>query len=157
MFDLFKKTKKIISPMSGRTIPIEEVNDEVFSQKMLGTGIAIIPNEGKLCAPFDAEVVQIFETRHSYILRADDGLEALIHIGINTVELAGEGFESYVKEHQKVNAGEVLGTVNLDLLKKKGYCEQSPIIFVNGDTFKFDFKYLDVKAGKTLIVNYCRK
>ncbi|MDR1628423.1 MAG: PTS glucose transporter subunit IIA [Oscillospiraceae bacterium] len=154
---MFKKTKKIFSPMSGKTIPIEKVEDEVFAQKMLGTGIAIVPSEGKLCAPFDAEVVQVFETRHSYTLRASDGLEVLIHIGINTVELAGEGFESYVKEGQKVNSGEILGKVDLVFLKKKGYCVHTPIVFVNGDNFEFDFKYLDTKIGQTLVATYYRK
>jgi glucose-specific phosphotransferase system IIA component len=140
--------------MSGRAVPIEEVPDEVFSQKMLGVGISVIPDKNEVCAPFDAEVVQVFETKHSYTLRAEDGLEALIHIGINTVELVGEGFESYVKEKQKLRMGEPLAFVNLELLKEKGYSEHTPIIFVNGDTFRFDFKYGKVVSGKTLIASY---
>lgn len=144
-----------MSPMNGKVIPINEVNDEVFSQKMLGDGVAIIPINGKVVSPVDGEVIQVFDTLHAYGIRSNDGVEILIHIGINTVELKGEGFKSFVSAGQKVKVGDKIAEVDLDLLKEKGYLLQTPVIITNLDVIKnIDVNIGEANLANTVIISY---
>ncbi|GGA84459.1 PTS system trehalose-specific EIIBC component [Ornithinibacillus halotolerans] len=125
----------IYAPISGDVIPLNKVPDPTFAEKMMGDGIAIEPSEGKVVAPFDGEVIQIFPTKHAIGLKSDLGLELLIHIGIETVGLKGEGFETHIEAGQRVNAGDVLVTFDLEFIRKRAKSLITPIIVTNGNEF----------------------
>ena len=157
MFSFFKKENKVFSPMSGKCVSLEEVPDEAFSQKLLGDGVALIPSDGKIVAPFDCVVEQVFDTHHAYVLKGAENLEVLLHIGINTVELKGQGFENKVEVGQDLSVGDLISYVDIDFISSKGYALHTPLIFTNNENFKFDFKFGEVKAGLTEIAKYRRK
>lgn len=125
----------IYAPLSGNTMPLSDVPDPTFAEKMMGDGIAIEPTEGKIVAPFDGEVVQVFPTKHAIGLVSESGLELLIHIGIDTVALKGEGFETHAKQGDKVKAGDLLVTFDLEYIKNKAKSHITPVIVTNGDKF----------------------
>ena len=102
--------KKILflSPLTGRSVSLEEVPDPVFSQKIIGDGMAVIPSDGRIVSPVDAQVVSVADTAHAYGLKTEDGIELLIHAGLETVSLKGECFKVYVKQGDTVKAGDVL-------------------------------------------------
>ena len=122
MFDfLFKsKDKEILATQNGKAVSLSEVPDEAFSQKLLGDGIAIIPDSGDIFSPVSGVIASVFETLHAYAIRSSDGVGILVHIGIDTVELKGEGFETFVKKDQEVKSGDLIGRANLEFIKDKG-------------------------------------
>lgn len=122
---------EIYSPLDGEAIPLEEVPDPVFAQKMMGDGLAIIPKNGKVVSPINGKVVQIFPTKHAVGLVSEEGLEILIHIGLETVELNGEGFEVEVNAGETVKVGDPLINVDLDYLEQKHKEIVTPIIITN--------------------------
>lgn len=128
-----EKNVEIIAPLTGQIVMIENVPDPVFSQKLMGDGIAILPDEGLVVSPFDGEVVQVFHTKHALGLRTNYGMELLIHIGLETVQLKGEGFEVHVKEGQIIKTGEKLVTFDIDFIKDKVPSMISPIVITNSD------------------------
>ncbi len=140
---LFKKEVSLISPMSGNIIKLEEVPDEVFSGKMIGDGFAIDPIDGKVISPVEGEILQLFPTKHAIGIRTNEGLEILIHVGIDTVELKGEGFKACIKAGDKVKSGQLLLEVDLELIKSKGKSVITPIVF----TEKKQYKSLDINYG----------
>lgn len=121
----------IASPMKGQVLPLSEVQDEVFSSGMLGKGIAVDPSEGKVIAPVDGEVATLFPTKHAVGLRTSNGIEVLIHIGIDTVELNGKYFEAHVEQGQQVKRGDLLVTFDIPKLKEEGYVTQVPVLITN--------------------------
>lgn len=135
LFDAWKKKKKegFTAPMSGQVVPLEQVPDPTFAQKMLGDGFAIEPTEGTVVSPVSGVVEAAFPTGHAFGLRAEDGTELLIHIGIDTVELNGDGFEVMVKQGDSVRQGDVLVKVDLEKIKKAGKLTVSPVIFTGGN------------------------
>lgn len=112
---------QIYSPIDGMIKPLEEVNDVAFAQKMLGEGAAIVATTHVIQAPVTGTISAMFPTHHAIGITSDEGLEVLIHIGIDTVELEGKGFTAYVKQGQHVNAGDALLYVDFDYIKKSGY------------------------------------
>lgn len=110
----------IFAPADGKIVPIEEVPDKVFSEKILGDGVAIIPENGRIVSPVNGTVSSVADSKHAYNIESDDGLQIMVHIGLETVALKGEGFTQKVKSGDKVRAGDVLAEVDLQLLKKKG-------------------------------------
>lgn len=124
--------KDFISPMQGRLMPLSEVEDQVFSQGLMGDGFAVELKDGEVLAPFSGEVVMTFPTKHAYGLRREDGLEVLIHIGMDTVQLNGEGSESYVQQGDHVTQGQVLAKVNIDYVLSQGKSVVSPVVFTSG-------------------------
>lgn len=124
--------KDFISPMQGRFMPLSEVEDQVFSQGLMGDGFAVELKDGEVLAPFSGEVVMTFPTKHAYGLRREDGLEVLIHIGMDTVQLNGEGFESFVQQGDHVTQGQVLAKVNIDYVLSQGKSVVSPVVFTSG-------------------------
>lgn len=123
----------VVSPLNGKVIPLEEVPDPVFSEKMMGDGIAIIPEDGELLSPVDGEVLQVFPTKHAVGLKTKSGIEILIHIGLETVMMKGEGFTSLVKEGDRVRTGQPLISFNVDLVTEKAKSTVTPVIITNGD------------------------
>ena len=127
-----QEEKDFISPMQGRLMPLTEVEDQVFSQGLMGDGFAVELKDGQVLAPFSGEVVMTFPTKHAYGLRREDGLEVLIHIGMDTVQLNGEGFESYVQQGDHVVQGQVLAKVDIDHVLSQGKSVVSPVVFTSG-------------------------
>lgn len=148
-----KKEIKIFAPVKGKIIPIEEVPDDVFSQKILGDGIAIKPHEGKIYSPIDGEIVAITDSLHAYGIKAENGLEILIHFGLDTVKLNGEGFSPCIKMGDKVKKGDLLSEVDLEFLEKSGINTITPVIICGGAENKsLNFNYGDAEEIKDVIV-----
>ncbi|WP_069839759.1 glucose-specific PTS transporter subunit IIBC [Bacillus sp. F56] len=120
-----------IYPLKGETVSLGDVPDQVFSEKMMGEGFAIIPSEGKVVAPADGEIVSIFPTKHAIGFMSAGGTEILIHVGIDTVKLNGEGFEAHVTSGQAVKQGELLLTFDLNYIKQHAASAVTPVIFTN--------------------------
>ncbi|HEM4972838.1 TPA: PTS glucose transporter subunit IIA [Streptococcus suis] len=130
--------KNVFSPLSGQILPLEKVNDATFSKKMLGEGVAIIPKDGKVYAPFDGAVTSLFPTKHAIGLTSDEGVELLIHFGLETVELKGRGFVSHVSDGEKVEKGQLMLEVDVEMLVAEGYDIVTPVVVTNTQ------EYLDV-------------
>lgn len=120
------------APVKGRVMPVTEVEDQVFASKAMGDGIAIDPAEGKIYAPFSGEITVAFPTGHAYGLKAANGKEVLIHIGMDTVELNGKGFTPHVKQGDIVKQGDLLSDVDLDYIRSQGKPVITPVIFTDG-------------------------
>ena len=126
---MVKEPEAFVSPMTGNLYALSEVKDKVFSEGSMGKGIAVDLTEGKVIAPFSGTVGVVFPTGHAYGITADNGRELLIHIGMDTVELGGQGFISHVKQGDRVQQGDLLAEVDIKLVKKKGKSLLSPVVF----------------------------
>lgn len=160
MFSKFMKKNKVqvFSPLNGQVLPLEQVPDPVFSQKMMGEGVAIMPTEGNVVAPIDGTVVLISETKHAIGIRTKDDTEVLIHVGLETVTLKGEGFTVFVNEGDKVSVGQKLIAVDWDLIKDKVPSIVTPIIITN--SAERSVEYVDATssvAGETLVMSVSSK
>lgn len=136
--------KTVVSPLQGKTVPLSKVNDAVFSQKVLGDGVAVQPTEGKVCAPVDGVISSLFDTCHAVGLESDDGLELLIHVGIDTVNLQGRHFKAHAKTGDRVKKGDVLITFDLEAIKNEGYDTITPVLVSNSD----DFSAVEAVTGR---------
>ncbi|MCI9250707.1 MAG: PTS transporter subunit EIIC [Lachnospiraceae bacterium] len=147
------KAAAVSAPVSGICIPLSEVNDAVFSQKILGDGAAIIPSEGKVYAPVNGTVSTVFDTKHAIGLLSEDGVELLIHIGIDTVNLEGKYFTAHVESGQKIRKGDLLVSFDQEMIQKVGYDTVTPVLITN--TAEFHSIHTDasgnVKAGDVLL------
>lgn len=134
LFDIFKKKEKTIvtiySPINGKVIELKEVPDEAFAQKMVGDGCAIEPDKGVICSPIDGQLMNIFPTNHAIIFETVDGLEMIVHFGIDTVKLDGKGFQK-LREPGAIKAGDEIVKYNLDEIKDGVPSTRSPIIINN--------------------------
>lgn len=134
MFNLFKKKEKkhvIGSPAKGKAVSLKEVNDPTFAEEMLGKGAAVIPEEGKIYAPADGEIGMVFDTLHAVSMTTDFGAEILIHIGLDTVKMKGDGFTGHVKAGNHVKKGDLLLEVDLEKVKTAGYDTITPVLVCN--------------------------
>ncbi|WP_156290245.1 PTS system trehalose-specific EIIBC component [Oceanobacillus salinisoli] len=149
----------IYAPLSGKITKLEEVPDPTFSQKLMGDGIAIEPTEGKVVAPFDGEVVLVAGTKHAIGLKGQSGVEILIHIGLETVALDGEGFDVQISQGDKVKTGDTLLTFDLDFIKEKASSHVTPIIITNGSDFEPQEVSEDdtATAGETKLIKVDKK
>ena len=129
------KEEVLGSPVNGKIVPLSEVSDPTFASEMLGTTVAIEPSDGKIVAPCDGEVINIFETGHAVCLTTRAGGELLIHVGVDTVKLEGKGFTKKVSDGAKVHAGDVLIEADLDTIKEAGYPATTMFILTNADDF----------------------
>ncbi|MBZ9636432.1 PTS glucose transporter subunit IIA [Clostridium sp. FP1] len=163
MFGFFKKNKEensiiIKSPVVGRCFDISEIPDEVFSTKMLGNGIGFESTEGILYAPVDGEILQVFPTKHAMVLKSKDGIEILLHIGIDTVEMKGEGFEAFVSKGQQVKAGDKLLSFNNDLIKAKAKSNLSVLVVTDNEIMEsVEFKLGTVDKNNEVIIIKLKK
>ena len=130
------ETQTLCSPLNGQAIPIAEVKDETFAGEVLGKGMAVIPSEGVVKAPCDAEVSMVFDTKHAIGLTTESGIELLIHVGLNTVELEGKYYTVHVNDGDKVKKGQTLITFEMDKIKEAGYDVTTPMIVTNTDDFE---------------------
>ena len=130
-----KKVIALYAHMNGQAIPLEDVEDEVFSMNVLGDGAAIEPSEGKLYSPCNGKVDSIFDTKHAVNIVSEDGLEILLHIGIDTVKLGGKFFEAHVENGQEVKTGDLLVSFDMEAIKNEGYKTTTPIIICNSDDY----------------------
>ena len=129
-----RKTKTaFLNPIEGEILPIESTPDETFSQKILGDGYLIKPSRGLVVAPFDAEVMHFFPTKHAIALKNSDDVEVLIHVGIDTVKMNGKGFKGFVNVGDHVKQGQKLMEFDLALVKADAKSELTPIVFTNAD------------------------
>ena len=147
-----KKPLSIASPLSGRSVSLDQVPDEVFSGRILGDGCAVIPSDNKIYSPVDGTISSTVETKHAYGFSSDDGFEVLVHFGIDTVSLKGEGFRSYVKAGDRVKKGDLVAEVDVELLKKRGIELITPVLICEGaEDLEMFTSEKEVKAGDTLI------
>ena len=134
LFDIFKKKEKIVvtiySPVNGKVIELKEVPDEAFAQKMVGDGCAIEPDKGVICSPIEGQLMNIFPTNHAIIFETIDGLEMIVHFGIDTVKLEGKGFQK-LREPGSIKIGDEIVKYNLDEIKDGVPSTKSPIIINN--------------------------
>lgn len=126
---LFKKKIKLTSPMTGDLVDIVETSDPVFSGKMVGDGVTIIPTDGDVLAPMAGKIIQMFDTGHALAIESN-GIQVLIHIGLDTVELNGQGFTKIAHEGQEVKQGDLLIKVDLEKIKALGKSIESPMVIV---------------------------
>ncbi len=147
------KACTIASPLTGKTVRLEDVKDEVFSSGAMGKGVAIEPAEGKVFAPADGTISAFFPTGHAIAITTDDGAEILIHVGMDTVKMNGDGFNPKKNQGDKVKKGELLLEFDIDKIKKAGYPVTTPVIISNTDNFAkvIPTETADIKAGDCLI------
>ncbi|MFC4076287.1 glucose-specific PTS transporter subunit IIBC [Salinithrix halophila] len=148
--------KEAAAPMSGKVLPITEVPDEVFSGKMMGDGFAIDPTDGTVVSPVDGKVVNVFPTKHAIGLQGNNGMEILVHVGIDTVQLDGKGFELLVKQDAEVKKGQRLLKVDLDYIKKHAKSAITPVVITNmaeGEKLNLLKEGQTVKYGETGILS----
>jgi len=133
MFSIFRKNKEVViqSPFDGEILDVSEVNDPAFSQKLLGDGVAVIPKSNIAVAPCDGKITQIFHTNHAFGITTKEGLEILVHIGIDTISLEGTGFKRLVEVGSEVNKGTGIIEVDLDYIKSCDKDTITPIVVTN--------------------------
>ena len=127
------KNIEIYAPLTGEYVKIEDIPDPVFAQKMMGEGFGINPTEGEVVSPIEGKVDNVFPTKHAIGLKADNGLELLVHIGLDTVQLDGEGFEVLVNSGDTVQVGDPLVKFNLEYISNNAKSVISPVIITNTD------------------------
>lgn len=143
MFDslkkMFEKNAKTISLKAvedGRTIPMDEVNDQTFAQELLGPGIAIVPSNGTVVSPINGTIATVMDTKHAVCIQGEDGLELIVHAGLDTVELNGKYYQTYKEIGDQVKAGDVLLEFDLEEITKAGYDVTTQIVITNLGDYK---------------------
>ncbi|MBW6410758.1 PTS sugar transporter subunit IIA [Clostridium weizhouense] len=156
MFNFLKKPLHIIAPISGQTISLDKVPDPVFAEKMAGDGVAIDSTGDTVVAPCDGTITLIMDSKHAFAMTTDEGIELLVHVGLETVELNGEGFEVLQKVNTKVTAGTPILKVNRTFIESKGISLITPVLIVNHDKLKMLNPIINqtVSCGKTPVIEY---
>lgn len=136
------------APAAGKAVPLGKVNDPTFAEEMLGKGVAVIPSEGRICAPADGQIEMVFDTLHAVSMVTDFGAEVLIHVGLDTVKMNGDGFKGCVKSGDQVKKGDLLLEIDLDKVKAAGYDTITPMIVCNTS----DYASVEALADKDVSV-----
>lgn len=159
VFKVFSRKRKgglnIFAPINGEIVQLSDVPDEVFNQKMMGEGIAITPKEGKVYAPVDGKVIQIAKTKHAIGFLTANQTEILIHIGLDTVHLKGEGFTMHAEEGQEVKMGDLLVEFDIDYVKANAKSVVTPIVIPNSINSEKEYivaKGSAAKQGETILI-----
>lgn len=159
----FKKKKeennsilKLVAPVTGKSLPLTDVLDPVFAQKMAGDGVAVMPEDDVIVAPADGELTLVFDTKHAFAMTLDNGIELLVHIGLETVTLKGEGFEQLVQSGTKIKAGTPIMKVDREFIKSKNLSLITPVLITNPDHTKsiVCLENVCTIAGETTIIEY---
>lgn len=161
MFGFLKKNKRnsslsFVAPVTGKTIDLSDIPDPVFAQKMAGDGLGIDSTGDVIVAPCDGDLTLVFKTKHAFAMTLENGIEILVHIGIETVSLNGEGFEQLVEQGTTVKAGTPIIKIDREFIKSKGLSLVTPVLITNPDITKsIDTKIgIDVVAGETTVLEY---
>lgn len=158
MFNFLKKTQKfqLVAPMSGVVASVTEAADPVFAEKMVGDGVTINATNNKIVAPCDGRVSFIADTKHAFAMVLENGVEVLVHIGLDTISLQGEGFAQLVSQGTKVSCGTPIISIDKDFILEKGISLVSPIVITNPEVIKSMSCSIGVEAvvGKTVILEY---
>lgn len=153
----WKKAKdgQLTAPVTGQMVSLSDVPDEVFAQKMLGDGGAVKMTDGQIVSPADGTVTEVTDTLHAYGITTDSGLDVLVHVGIDTVSLKGEGFTALVKKGDRVSAGQPLANVDLAVLQQHDLPLYTPVIVTNMDAVKsISAETGAAQAGQTVLLHY---
>lgn len=154
------KARTLLAVCNGEAMPLSRVPDEAFSSEMLGKGFAIEPSDGLFLCPTDGRVESIATTKHAYTLLTDEGLDLLVHVGVDTVELDGEGFEPLVSEGQRVNAGDPLVRADPERIRRKGLSAMTAVVITNPEkTENIEYRFGSVTAGVSPAMTFriCKK
>ena len=154
LFGSKKEKEQILAPVAGQAVPLSEVPDPAFAQEILGKGVAIIPVEGRIYAPADGTIEMLFDTMHAVSMTTSEGVELLIHIGLDTVALKGEHFTAYKGNGDSVKKGELLIEADLDAVKKAGYDVITPVVVCNTSDYQTVETVTDqeVEPGDTVLI-----
>lgn len=144
------KTEVICAPLAGKVAPINEAPDEIFAQKMMGDGVVIFPTNNCLTAPVTGTITMIFPTKHALGIKSDDGVELLIHVGLDTVKLEGKPFNLLVSEGQRVNQGDKLMEIDFKMIEEAGYPTATPVVLTSQNSFEI-VSQGDVELNQTII------
>ncbi len=151
----FNKYRKLVSVVDGECKPLSQMSDEVFSSEMLGKGFMVEPKSNYFYAPCDGKIENIAESKHAYSILTDDGIDILIHIGVDTVSLNGDGFECQVVEGQSIKSGDLLVIADLELIKKNGFETDTAVVVTTPEKIeKLDFSYGTVLGGKDTCMSF---
>ncbi len=144
---------RILAPVSGNVVPLSEVPDDVFAEGMAGDGAAIVPaGGGEVVAPVSGSLVKLFEGGHAFGIATDEGIELIVHIGLDTIELRGEGFEKLATEGERVDAGQPVVRFDLETIKDSGYDPITPVVVTNPEDHAVSvLKNGEVQAGDDLL------
>lgn len=159
MCGFLEKDFDIFAPVSGQVIDLSEVPDEIFAQKIAGDGVAIKPSSNIIVAPVEGTIYLIMESNHAFAITLHNGIEILVHIGIDTVQLDGRGFERLIEEGAKVNVGTPIMKIDTEAISEAGYSLITPILIANPDKLK-DISYttdVEVNAAETKLISYSIK
>lgn len=157
MFGLVKKQKEmaVYSPMDGEAIKLSQVPDEAFSEGILGEGAAVIPKNGNVYSPVDGEIIDITDTKHAFCITTNEGTEILLHIGVDTVKLKGEGFNVKIVSGDKVKAGTKIAEIDLDVLERNSVNKHTPVILTEAKDYKITQVHTgEVSGGRDVLFLY---
>ena len=154
------ETAEVVSPLAGQVKPLSQATDPVFSSGVMGQGVVIEPSQGELVSPVSGTVTVLFPTKHAVGIVSEEGVEMLMHIGMDTVSLDGKGFEAHVEQGDKVVVGQQLISFDMDVIKKAGLVTETPVIITNQDDFQADVEGSlprDIKRGEVLMIAHRTK
>ena len=154
------KTAQLVSPLAGQVKPLSQATDPVFSSGVMGQGVVIEPSQGELVSPVNGTVTVLFPTKHAVGIVSEEGVEMLMHIGMDTVSLDGKGFEAHVEQGDKVVVGQQLISFDMDVIKEAGLVTETPVIITNQDDFQADVEGdlpRDIKRGEVLMIAHRTK
>lgn len=154
------ETAEVVSPLAGQVKPLSQATDPVFSSGVMGQGVVIEPSQGELVSPVNGTVTVLFPTKHAVGIVSEEGVEMLMHIGMDTVSLDGKGFEAYVAQGDKVTVGQKLISFDMDVIKKAGLVTETPVIITNQDDFQADVKGTlprEINCGEELMIAHRTK
>ena len=154
------KTAQLVSPLAGQVKPLSQATDPVFSSGVMGQGVVIEPSQGELVSPVNGTVTVLFPTKHAVGIVSEEGVEMLMHIGMDTVSLDGKGFEAHVEQGDKVVVGQQLISFDMDVIKEAGLVTETPVIITNQDEFQADVEWdlpRDIKRGEVLMIAHRTK
>lgn len=150
-----KKTEYLLAACTGKTVPLSAVPDEVFAGGILGDGIAIEPAEGRFCAPVNGKIESVTDSRHAFTILSNAGADILVHIGVDTVSLAGEGFVSHVSVGENVRAGQLMAEADIELIRSRGLSAICSIVVTEPEKIEnIEYKPGACIGGKDVVMSY---